>query len=40
MHYFGNPRHIQSMIAYTVLTEYSGNSSEKLHCGNVVNKLY
>ena len=22
MHYFGNPRHIQSMIAYMILTEY------------------
>ena len=22
MHYFGNPRHIQSMIAYIILPEY------------------
>ena len=22
MHYFGNPRHTQSMIAYMILTEY------------------
>ena len=24
------------MIAYKILTEFPGNSSEKLHCGNVV----
>ena len=40
MHYFGNPRHTQSMIAYKILTEYFGKSSEKLHCGNVVNMPY
>ena len=43
MHYFGNPRHTQSMIAYMmgmILTEFSGNSSENLHCGHVVNKPY
>ena len=37
MHYFGNPRHTQSIIAYIILTEYFGNSSEKLHYGNVIN---
>ena len=36
MHYFIFPRHTQSMIAYKILS-ISGNSSEKLHCGNVVN---
>ena len=40
MHYFGIPRHTQPMIAYKILTEFSGNSSEKLHCGNVVNMPY
>ena len=41
MHYFGNPRHTQSMLAYKILTEsISGNFSEKLHCGNVVNVPY
>ena len=39
MHYFGNPRHTQSMIAYRTLS-ISGNSSEKLHCGNVVDMPY
>ena len=38
MHYFGNPRHAQSMIAYMILI--SGNSSEKLNCGNVANMPY
>ena len=28
------------MIAYKILTEYSGNSSEKLRSGNVVNMPY
>ena len=36
VHYFGIPRLTQSMIAYNTLTSISGNSSEKLHCGNVV----
>ena len=40
MHYFRIPRHTQPMIAYKILTEFSGNSSEKLHCGNVVNMPY
>ena len=40
MHYFGIPRHTPSMIAYKSLTEYSGKSSETLHCGNVVNMPY
>ena len=39
-HYFGNPRQTQSTIAYMILTEYCGNSSEKLHCGNVVDMPY
>ena len=40
MHYYGNPSHAQSMIAYTILTECFWNSSETLHCGNVVNMPY
>ena len=40
MHYFGIPRHTQSMIAYKTLTSFSGNSSEKLYCGNVVKMPY
>ena len=24
MHYFGNPKHTQSMITYMILTEYYG----------------
>ena len=39
MHYFGNPGHTRSMIAYMTLS-VSGKSSEKLHCGNVVNMPY
>ena len=35
MHYFGNPRDAQSMIAYMILTKYFWKSNEKLHCGNV-----
>ena len=37
MHNFGIPRDTQSMVAYKILTEYFWNSSENLHCGNVVN---
>ena len=37
MHYFGIPRHTQSMITIGFWLSISGNSSEKLHCGNVVN---
>ena len=37
MHYFGIPRHTQSMIAYKIRLSISGISSEKLHRGNVVN---
>ena len=37
MHYFGIPRHTQSMIANKILTEYFWKFSEKFHCGNVVN---
>ena len=37
MHHNGIPRDTQSMIADNILTEISGNSNEKLHCGNVVN---
>ena len=37
MHYFGNPRHTQSMIAWLSIF---GNSIEKLHHGNVVNMPY
>ena len=40
MFYFRIPTHTQSMIAYKILTEFSEYSSEKLHCGNVVNKPY
>ena len=40
MHCFGNPRLTNSMTAYMILTEYSGNSRAKLHCWNVVNKPY
>ena len=40
MHCFGIPRHTKSMTAYMILTEYSGNSRAKLHCGNIVNKPY
>ena len=36
MHYIGNPRHTQSMIAYMILTKHFWYSSEKLNCGNVV----
>ena len=36
MHYFGNPRHTQSMIAYKILTEFFWKSGEKLECGIVV----
>ena len=39
MPYIGNPRHTQSMIAYIWLSIF-GNSSERLHCGNVVNMPY
>ena len=39
MHYFGNPRHTQSVVAYMFLT-ISGNSGELSHCGNVVNMPY
>ena len=39
--YFENPRHTQSMIAYLWFwLSISENSSEKLHCGNVVNMPY
>ena len=34
MHDLGNPGHIQSMIAYTILTEYFLKFQLKLHCGN------
>ena len=40
MHYFGNPSYSQSMITYIILTEYSGNSSVKLHCGTLINMPY
>ena len=41
-HYFGNPRHTLSMIAYISLfwLSISGNSCENLHCGNVVYRPY
>ena len=37
-HYFGNPRHTQSMITYMymILTEYSWKFQKKMQCGNVV----
>ena len=39
MHYFGNPRHNQSMIAYImILKSISRSSSGKLHCTNVVSE--
>ena len=34
MHYFGNPGHTQSMIAYIMIFT---NYSDRLRCGNVVN---
>ena len=41
MHCFINPRHTQSKIAYLWFwLGISGNSSEKLHCGNVINMSY
>ena len=49
IHYFGKPRHTQSMIAYSVprsknepttTAKNLWNSSEKLHCGNVNNMPY
>ena len=41
MYYIGNPRYVPSMVAYMILTvSITGNSSEKLHCGNVVNMSY
>ena len=41
MHYFGFPSHTRSMIQDRILTEsVSGNSSEKLHCGNNVYMPY
>ena len=38
-HYFGNPRHTQSMITYMymILTEYSWKFQKKMQCGNVLN---
>ena len=40
MHYFGNPRHTRSMIAYMILTEYFWKFQKKLHCRNVDNMPY
>ena len=40
MHYFGIPLHTRSMIAYKILLSIWGNSSKKLHRGNVVNIPY
>ena len=41
MHYFINPRHTQSMIAYIMIfTEYFCTFQWKIHCGNFVNILY
>ena len=40
VNYFGIPSLTKSMIAYKILTEYFGNSNEKLHCGNFVNMAY
>ena len=39
MHYFENPRHTQSMIAYMILTEIPGNFSENERSGNVISLL-
>ena len=37
IHYFRNPRHTQSMIAYKILTEYSREYLYVIfHCGYVV----
>ena len=36
MHFYESPRHTRLIIVYKILS-VSGNSSEKLHCGNVVN---
>ena len=33
MHYFGNPRHTQPMIANKILNEYFWKFQCKLHCG-------
>ena len=42
MYNLGIPRHTRSMIANRILTilSISGNYSEKLHCGSVVNMPY
>ena len=41
MHYFGIPIHTQSLIAFIrVSLSISGGTSERLHCGNVVNIPY
>ena len=38
VHYFENPRHTQSMIAYMILTEIP-DFSENVRSGNVINLL-
>ena len=40
MHYFGIPRHTESMIAYKILNEYFWKFQLKLHRGNVVKMPY
>ena len=40
MHYFGNPRHTHSMLAYKIFTEHFRKFQWKLHCGNAVNMPY
>ena len=41
MHYFGIPRHtVNDSIIVRFSLGVSGNSSKKLHCGNVVNIPY
>ena len=37
IHYFGNPRHTQSMVAYMILTEYFWKFQRKIEFWNVVN---
>ena len=38
MHYFGNPRHSQPMVAYMILTEYFGKFLCEMVCGYVVSQ--
>ena len=40
MRYLELPERTQIIEAYEILNHFSGNSSSKLHYGNVVNMLY